>query len=101
MDEKPITKEKESKKSIYYKTGIGLLIVSLLLWLIPLITSSTPLSTKTKAGIITSAIIFAEVMFWGGALLVGKEIASKFKSYLNPKNWRNKQRQNGVHDNEE
>ena len=32
----------------------------------PLIAPFTPLSTKAKAGIITGAIVFAEVMFWGG-----------------------------------
>jgi len=29
-------------------------------------------------------------MFWSGGFLVGKEILSKYKSYLNPKNWFNK-----------
>ena len=81
--------EKE-KKSIFYKIGIGLLIISLLSWLIPVITPFTPFPTKVKAGIITGGLIFAEVMFWGGALLVGKEVAAKFKSYLNPRSWKKK-----------
>ncbi|MFB5285192.1 transporter suffix domain-containing protein [Peribacillus sp. Hz7] len=79
---------KKEKKSIFYKIGIGLIIISLLSWLIPIIVPFTPLSTKLKAGIITGGLIFAEVMFWGGALLVGKEVAAKFKSYLNPRNWK-------------
>ncbi|MBE3102833.1 MAG: transporter suffix domain-containing protein [Bacilli bacterium] len=83
-------KETKQKKSILYKIGIGLLIVSLLSWFIPLIAPFTPFPTKVKAGIITGAIVFAEVMFWVGVLLVGKEVASKFRSYLNPKNWRKK-----------
>jgi hypothetical protein len=87
LDKETITIEKE-KKSIFYKIGIGLLIISLLSWLIPVITPFTPLPTKVKAGIITGGLIFAEVMFWGGALLVGKEVAAKFKSYLNPRNWK-------------
>lgn len=86
--------EKENRlkqlKSIFYKLGIGLLILSLLLWLIPVITPFTSLPTKVKAGTITGSIIMAEIMFWIGALLVGKEVATKFKSYLNPKNWRKK-----------
>lgn len=87
MDNESIAIE---KKPIHYKIGIGLLIVSLLSWLIPLIAPFTPFPTKVKAVIITGGIVFAEVMFWGGVLLVGKEVAIKFKSYLNPKNWRKK-----------
>nr|WP_285765889.1 transporter suffix domain-containing protein [Peribacillus sp. SI8-4] len=67
---------------------MGFLIISLLTWIIPVITPFTPLSGAAKAGVITGAIVFAEVMFWAGALLVGKEVAAKYKSYLNPKNWR-------------
>jgi hypothetical protein len=89
MKKEAITIEKTTK-SISYKIGIGLLIVSLLSWLIALIAPFTPLPTRVKAGIITGALIFAEVVFWGGAILVGKEVAAKFKSYLNPKNWRRK-----------
>lgn len=90
-----------NKKTILYKVGIGLLIVALFCWLIALIAPFTPLSVKAKAGAITGAMIFAEIVFWIGALLVGKEVASKFTSYLNPKNWRKKQRHDGAQDNEE
>lgn len=83
-----IEKETNEKKSILYKIGISLLIVSLLSWLIPLIAPFTPFPTKVKAGIITGAIVFAELVFWIGVLLVGKEVAAKFRGYLNPKNWR-------------
>lgn len=87
-DEIIIEKETYEKKSILYKLGIALIVVSLLSWLIPLIAPFTPYSTKVKAGIITGAIVFAEVVFWIGVLLVGKEVAAKFRGYLNPKNWR-------------
>lgn len=87
-DEIIIEKETYEKKSILYKFGIALIVVSLLSWLIPLIAPFTPYSTKVKAGIITGAIVFAEVVFWIGVLLVGKEVAAKFRGYLNPKNWR-------------
>ncbi|MGW6379944.1 transporter suffix domain-containing protein [Peribacillus butanolivorans] len=79
---------KEVTKSKFYKIGMGFLIVSLLTWIIPVIAPFTPFPTAVKAGVITGAIIFAEVMFWVGALLVGKEVAAKFKGYLNPKNWK-------------
>jgi hypothetical protein len=79
---------KEIKKSRFYKVGMGFLIISLLTWIIPVAAPFTPFSTAVKAGVITGAIVFAEVMFWAGALLVGKEVAAKYKGYLNPKNWR-------------
>ncbi|MGE7758689.1 transporter suffix domain-containing protein [Peribacillus sp. NPDC097895] len=79
---------KQVTKSKFYKIGLGFLIVSLLTWIIPVIAPFTPFSTAVKAGVITGAIVFAEVMFWVGALLVGKEVAAKYKGYLNPKNWR-------------
>jgi hypothetical protein len=86
-----LDKEAPPKKSIPYRIGIGFLIAFLLLWLFPFIVPFTPYPTKVKAGIITSAVVIAEVMFLLGALLVGKEVAIKFKRYLNPKSWRKKQ----------
>ncbi|MBS4220981.1 transporter suffix domain-containing protein [Bacillus sp. FJAT-49711] len=82
--------EKKKKRSFLFKLGLGLLVFSLSLYLIPVITPFTPLPIKVKASIITGSIIIAEILFWLGALFVGKEVASKFKSYLNPKNWRRK-----------
>ncbi|MER2170176.1 MAG: transporter suffix domain-containing protein [Psychrobacillus psychrodurans] len=88
MEKEKVSTEQKQEKSSLYKLGIGLLILSLSMWLIPIITPFTPLPTKVKAVTITVSIIIAEVMFWIGALLVGKEVAAKFKSYLKPKNWR-------------
>lgn len=90
MEKEMVSIEKKQKKTLFYKLGIGLLIISLLLWLIPVITPFTSLPTQIKAGVITGSIIMAEIMFWVGALLVGKEVAAKFKSYLIPKKWRKK-----------
>ncbi|MEG6520797.1 transporter suffix domain-containing protein [Desulfotomaculum sp. 1211_IL3151] len=83
-----VSSVKGQNKSILYKLGMGLLILSCILWLIPLIVPFMSLPTMVKAGIITGSIIVAEIMFWSGALLVGKEVVAKFKRYLNPKNWR-------------
>ncbi|GEL05154.1 transporter suffix domain-containing protein [Rummeliibacillus sp. G93] len=80
------------EKKFVYKLGIGLLIFSMILWLIPVMTPFFPISTKLKAGIITSVLIIAEIIFWIGALLVGKEAAAKFKSYLNPNTWKKAKR---------
>lgn len=98
MNKKSITVE---IKSTYYKIGIGFLVLSLFLWVILLIAPFTPFPTKIKAVIITGSIVLAEIMFWGGLLLVGKKAATKLKSYLNPRSWLNKQRKKGLEYDEE
>ena len=60
------------------KLGIGIMVLSVFLFLaLPVIPS-------------TVVFITAEVTFYGGGFLVGKELFSKYKSYLNPKNWFNR-----------
>ncbi|MFJ7678952.1 transporter suffix domain-containing protein [Peribacillus sp. NPDC097264] len=88
--EKEVVIVKKERKKKYYKIGMVLLMLSLLTWLIPVVAPFTPFSTNIKAMIIGGAIIIAEIMFWVGAILVGKEVAARYKSYLHPKNWRKK-----------
>ncbi|MGE7118689.1 transporter suffix domain-containing protein [Peribacillus sp. NPDC046944] len=88
--EKEVVIVKKERKKKYYKIGMVLLMLSLLTWLIPIVAPFTPFSTNIKAMIIGGAIIIAEIMFWVGAILVGKEVAARYKSYLHPKNWRKK-----------
>lgn len=45
------------------------------------------LPTKTKVIASTISLVLMEVVFWAGGLLVGKELFSKYKKQLNPKNW--------------
>lgn len=45
------------------------------------------LPTKTKVIASTTSLVLMEVVFWSGGLLVGKELFSKYKQQLNPKNW--------------
>ncbi|MGG2972296.1 transporter suffix domain-containing protein [Geobacillus stearothermophilus] len=72
--------------------GVGLIIASFVVWVIPPIAPFLPFSTAAKASIVAVAIVAAEIMFWIGALLVGKEAASKLKKYWDPKHWRIKRR---------
>lgn len=88
--EKEAVVVRKERKSKFYKIGMVLLIMALLTWIIPVVAPFTPFSTNAKAMIIAGAIIVAEVIFWIGAILVGKEVAARYKSYLNPKNWRKK-----------
>ena len=82
--------EKHQKKSIFYKLGLVLLSLAVLGWVIAVIIPFVPFSPVIKAAAISGTVIVAEILFWIGALFVGKEVAAKFKRYLNPKNWRKK-----------
>ena len=45
------------------------------------------LPTKTKVIASTISLVLMEIVFWSGGLLVGKELFTKYKYQMNPKNW--------------
>jgi len=48
------------------------------------------LPAKTKIIASTASFVMMEVVFWSGGLLVGKELFTRYKKQMNPKNWFNK-----------
>lgn len=65
------------------KLGLVLVVVSFLPWLtIFLIVPLLPLSITQKALIVSVLAIVAEVLFWLGLVVVGKEAAQKYRRYL-------------------
>ncbi|WP_246943527.1 transporter suffix domain-containing protein [Bacillus pinisoli] len=82
--------ESTVKKPFIYKIGMFLIISSFIIWVFPVGIPFLPISGKMKAISITSSLIIAEVFFWVGALMVGKEVARKIRNSLNPRNWRKK-----------
>lgn len=89
--EKDIVSNKEKqKKPFLFKLGIGLLILYPILWGLAAIIPFTPLPLHIKATIITVCIVVGEVLFLIGVAFVGKEVVTKYKRKLNPKNWRRK-----------
>lgn len=73
---------------VLFKLGVVLLILACLGWVAIALMPFAPLSLSMKATIVAAIIIGAEIMFWAGAVLVGKDVVQKYKRYLNPKNWR-------------
>ncbi|MBC5798255.1 MAG: transporter suffix domain-containing protein [Sphaerospermopsis kisseleviana] len=66
------------------KLGLVLIIVSFLPWLaIALILPFLPLAVAQKAILVPALLVFAEIVFWLGALLVGKEVIQRYRRYLN------------------
>ncbi len=70
-----------------FKLGLILVILSCLLFLALLLIPFLSIDGKTKITVSTIVFIIAEVAFWSGGLLLGKELFSKYKSYLDPRNW--------------
>jgi hypothetical protein len=69
------------------RLGIGLIILSTVLYCGVFAAPFLPLTVKVKAVSIGVLAVSGEVTFWIGAALVGKELATKYRQYLNPRNW--------------
>lgn len=75
------------KQNWKFKLGIVLLIVCIPLFLaIPLV-PFLAISGTAKITVTTILLVIGEMTFWTGGLLLGKELLSKYKAYMNPKNW--------------
>jgi len=60
------------------KLGLILIIVSFSPWLaIAIIVPFLPISVAQKALLVPALLVLAEVLFWLGALLLGKEVVQK------------------------
>jgi hypothetical protein len=69
------------------KLGIILMVVSVPVFLFIPIIPFLNVDNIEKVKITTITFIVAEILFWSGGVLVGKELFSKYKSYFNPLNW--------------
>ena len=74
-------------KNWQIKLGIFLMIFSGVFFAATLIIPLFDLPTKTKVIASTTSFILMEVVFWSGGLLVGKELFTKYKKQLDPRNW--------------
>jgi len=70
-----------------FKLGLILIIFSCLLFLTMPLIAFLGVDGKIKITVSTTVFIIAEILFWTGGLLLGKELFNKYKSYINPINW--------------
>ncbi len=74
-------------KSWLFRLGVFLILFSipffLVIALIPFLNSDG----RTKVTLSTISLIIGEATFWAGGLLVGKEVFSRYKKYMNPVSW--------------
>jgi len=78
---------KMTKNNWKLRLGISLMILSGFVFGSLLIIPFLNIDSKTKITATTVIIVIGKITFWSGGLLVGKEMLTKYKSYLNPKNW--------------
>jgi len=68
---------------------LGIILISLsmvffaLLVIIPLL----DIEKANKVTFTTISFVLAEVLFYSGGFLLGKELFAKYKAYLNPMKW--------------
>ena len=79
-------------KNLRIKLGVFLMIFSGVFFAATFVIPMFDLPTKTKVIAATTSLILMEIVFWSGGLLVGKELFTKYKNRLNPKNWFNKKK---------
>lgn len=69
------------------RLGIFMMVFSGVFFAATLVIPLLDLPVRTKIIAATTSLILMEVVFWGGGLLVGKELFTKYKHRLNPVNW--------------
>jgi hypothetical protein len=62
-------------------------LMSFILWIFILGAPWLPMSTTLKASIVAILIVLGEIFFWGGTVLVGKDIVKKYMHCINPMRW--------------
>ena len=76
------------KKTIRFKIGIILILLSFPFFLAIPVVPFLEMESGVKITVSTVLLVLGEIIFWSGGLLLGKELFTKYKSYLNPKNWK-------------
>ncbi len=67
--------------------GIASIVMSCVVWLIIPAMPWIPISKSAKIIATTALVISGEVFFWGGGLILGREVVKKFRDRLNPLKW--------------
>ncbi len=70
------------KSKVLKKTGIVLVVLSGVFWLLIPPVHLLKISTAWKAAIDVMLFVAAEIAFWGGSYLLGKEFYPKLKEWF-------------------
>ena len=80
-------------KKLRFRTGIVMISISIIIFLALFAVPFIPLDAKLKITLGTILIVAAEVLFWVGTILIGKEVYNKFMAMLKSGEWMNKKKE--------
>ena len=80
-------------KNWKFKLGVLMIFISLIFFALMVLIPMLNIESEEKIVFTTISFITAEVLFYTGGFLLGKEMFNKYKSYLNPKNWFKKKKE--------
>jgi hypothetical protein len=81
-----VLEEKRRGKTL---TTIGIILISLsvLIYLMVFAVPFLPLTLVQKGLIVPSLIIAGEIAWWAGVVVLGKQLITRYKKYLDPRSW--------------
>ncbi len=80
-------KEDDNKKLKWKGLAVAFIVLSFLIYVVLPFNLCLPFSGSIIAALTAGMMIVSEIIFWIGCIILGKELASKYRSYLNPMNW--------------
>ena len=86
-DEKENNTVPPRPKNALTRLGVFLIAASFILYGGVLLVPFTSWSTGAKVAVGTALAVSGEVSFWVGGIILGKEVLTKYKRFLNPLSW--------------
>ncbi|MBP1904524.1 short-subunit dehydrogenase [Paenibacillus turicensis] len=77
----------KTPSQVMNKIALVLVILSFLLYGLAILVPFTSLSLAYKTTLVPAFIIVGEIVWWIGIAIVGKQVVTKYRKYLNPCSW--------------
>jgi hypothetical protein len=81
------------KQNWKFKLGLALVSVSMTIFFFMFFIPLLNITTKNKVLFAGVAAVSAEVLFWSGGLLLGKQLLNKYKAYMKWEYWFSKKKE--------
>ncbi|REJ23207.1 MAG: oxidoreductase [Bacillaceae bacterium] len=80
-------KPSRHKRGYLRKIAVILIIASFILYGLAAVVPLLPLTLTQIAAAVPALIAIGEIVWWAGLAIAGREVAAKYKKYLNPCTW--------------
>lgn len=77
----------EPKSSLALRAGLAMVIFSVALYGVIFSLPFFPISTANKLALTPVLMVVSEIVFWVGGALAGRDVVSRYRSYLDPREW--------------